>query len=354
MHIGAAIEQANANPGLDTIRFAVPAVHPSLIFLPSIDEALTIDGEGKTELSGAELLVYGGGVLIRGMTINDVLFSGIYLGGIGGDIVEGNRIGTDISGTVALGHAVYGIAIASPNNLIGGTSPGARNLISGNGSGVVVMSSGNQILGNSIGTDSSGTRAIGNDYGIQVGGPDDPSDEIIGGSVAAEGNLIAGNTVVGILLNKSPSHILVEGNTIGASLGNGETGVYVWSHDNYLINNTITGSLEGIVIDGSQNLVSDNAIHNNVGIASISSMAWTMRSCRIPSPIIRVGLEFIFRRVRGTGSPRILSRITVVWASLWAQGSLPMIPEMPTWARTSFKTFLISSRPSVRSIRWWL
>ncbi len=47
--------------------------------------------------------------------------------------VQGNFIGTDVTGTVALGNAGLGVGIRTGNGLIGGTAPGARNIISGNG-----------------------------------------------------------------------------------------------------------------------------------------------------------------------------------------------------------------------------
>ena len=64
------------------------------------------------------------------------------------NVVEGNYIGTDVTGTVALANALAGVAITAStipasNNTIGGTTPAARNVISGNsqsnGSGVGVQ-----------------------------------------------------------------------------------------------------------------------------------------------------------------------------------------------------------------------
>src|SRR6185436_3996858 len=80
------------------------------------------------------------------------------LNGTTGSIVEGNRIGTDMTGTMLLGNLTRGVVVAdSIDNRIGGTEPGAGNLIAGNGAEGVLLRNvlgtnptGNQILGNSI------------------------------------------------------------------------------------------------------------------------------------------------------------------------------------------------------------
>ena len=53
--------------------------------------------------------------------------------------VQGNYIGTDVTGTRALGTTIFGIQISSAPNLIGGTTAGAGNLISGNGIGIRII-----------------------------------------------------------------------------------------------------------------------------------------------------------------------------------------------------------------------
>src|SRR6185436_3414433 len=94
-----------------------------------------------------------------------------------GNIVEGNFIGTDVTGTVDLGNSAQGVVInGSINNAIGGTTAGARNVISGNGANGMLLvglsdSSGNKIEGNFIGTDVTGTADLGNSTsGIQIEG----------------------------------------------------------------------------------------------------------------------------------------------------------------------------------------
>jgi titin len=106
--------------------------------------------------------------------------------------VEGNLIGTNVTGAGALGNTQHGIAIVTPNNTVGGTTPEARNVISGNGTyGVYLFSADSNIIqGNYIGTNITGDAAIGNHTGgIYLVG----NDVTIGGTSAGEGNIIAFN-----------------------------------------------------------------------------------------------------------------------------------------------------------------
>ena len=124
--------------------------------------------------------------LISGNFSNGVRIEGI---GAPGNVVQGNFIGTDVSGTIALGNAA-GVEIQGSNNQVGGTTTGARNVISGNLGGVSIVGSGNLVQGNYIGTDVTGTADLGNlAGGVGLNG----SNNIIGGTVPGAGNLIAFN-----------------------------------------------------------------------------------------------------------------------------------------------------------------
>ncbi len=143
---------------------------------------------------------------------------------IGIDVCEdnntilGNRIGTDLSGTMDLGNS-NGILVSSSNNTIAG------NLISGNsiGLGFGTAGDGNIVQGNKIGTDISGSQPLGNAannyHGIGISG----QNNIIGGLNPGEGNLIAYNLYEGIKFSMDASENVVSGNTIW----NNETGVVV-------------------------------------------------------------------------------------------------------------------------------
>jgi hypothetical protein len=130
------------------------------------------------------------------------------------NLVAGNYIGTDITGTVSLGRQ-NGVLVFGDDNTIGGTTASARNLISGNTSAGIGLNGGNGtfgnvIQGNYIGTDASGTRAVPNGTGIgllAVG------NNTIGGTNSGAGNLISGNGD-GVLLNDC-TNIVIQGNLIG-------------------------------------------------------------------------------------------------------------------------------------------
>ena len=66
-----------------------------------------------------------------------------------GNVVQGNRIGTDISGAINLGNGGPGVDIShdASGNTIGGTDPGAGNLISRNGNAGIRIETGNGASG---------------------------------------------------------------------------------------------------------------------------------------------------------------------------------------------------------------
>jgi hypothetical protein len=205
-----AIDQANTNPGTDLINFnpGIGTINVTGIPLPAITEAVTIDGGSpKTELNGDGaggaadgLLIMTNGVTIKNMVINRFSGVGINIQGDGNN-VQGNFIGTNVAGTSALGNASGGVLVAGANNVIGGTTAAARNVISGNGSSAVTLngniSHDNTVLGNFIGTDASGAGALANN-GTGVGVFSGAFNNTIGGLVAGAGNTIAFNAGRGI------------------------------------------------------------------------------------------------------------------------------------------------------------
>ena len=111
-------------------------------------------------------------------------------------MVEGNFIGVDVTGTAALGNSGSGVRIAvSPNNTVGGTTVAARNVISGNGfNGVFITFAtlgGNVVQGNFIGTDVTGAAALGNSFeGVRIV---NSPDTTVGGITQGSRNVISGN-----------------------------------------------------------------------------------------------------------------------------------------------------------------
>ena len=147
-------------------------------------------------------------------------WQGISLSGATGTVIQGNLIGTDVSGTVDLGNSLPGVGVSSsPGTTIGGATPGARNIISGNDSvGVVILSgsAGSVVIGNFIGTDVSGTASLGSSGGGVIVPSSAGLGIRIGGTAAGEGNLISGNNFYGVQIRNVAS--LVQGNFIGTDV----------------------------------------------------------------------------------------------------------------------------------------
>ena len=176
---------------------------------------------------------------------------------------QGNLIGTDPTGTSALGNLQNGVVILdSTLNTIGGTEDLAANVISGNNlSGIAISGTaawGNVVLGNRIGTDRSGTQTLGNGRdGVLI---DSALSNTVGGTAAGAGNLISANRSHGIEIGGTaadPARMnAIEGNRIGttatgsASLGNAQDGVFLAAGAS---NNTVGGT-----VPAAGNLISAN------------------------------------------------------------------------------------------------
>lgn len=229
-----AISCANLNPGPDIVSFNIPTTDPGfngsvftirpLSALPILaDSGTTIDGAtqtaftGNTNAAGPEIVlnnnpsVFPGGLTIisgantiNSLVINGANNTGIVITGAGatGNKVTGCFLGTNANGTSAVPNTLDGVAITqgASNNLIGGTTPSARNVISGNGRfGVLLIGNSNVlnnvIEGNFIGTSASGQFAIGNIAGV---GLVTVNSNTIGGTAPGAGNIISGNAQEGI------------------------------------------------------------------------------------------------------------------------------------------------------------
>jgi CSLREA domain-containing protein len=204
----AAIQQANATTGADTIEFNISGTGVRTIFplapLPVIEDQLTIDGFSQAGSSpntlsrgtNAKLMIQLDGSKVSGVTASDglrinasdVVVQGLVISrfsAVGGGSgiaafsgasfvrLEQNFIGTDPTGTQDLGNA-SGVFDAGVANTIGGLRPDDANVISGNdGPGVEVLGSASntQVVHNLIGTDKSGTRKLGNlQEGLKLAG----------------------------------------------------------------------------------------------------------------------------------------------------------------------------------------
>ncbi len=191
-------------------------------------------------------------------------------------VVQGNYLGIDATGSEDRGNAEFGLKIWGFHAMIGGVTEESRNVISGNNAGIHVAGSGSvrapTIHGNYIGTDATGSFAIGNDlYGINVSnGP----GTVIGGLGPGEGNLVSGNGYDGILFQggTAAGGGAVLGNLIGTdatgthAIGNGRSGI-LFSHTfgHTVAGNLISGNDRGVTISqGGNHVVRDNRIGTDI------------------------------------------------------------------------------------------
>src|SRR5262249_20225625 len=126
-----------------------------------------------------------------------------------GNVLRGNFVGVDPGGAFALSNPNYGVFIDGANNTLGGGTPAARNVISGAAFGVQILGDGNVVSGNYIGLRADNTGTIFNVFGLR----DDAVDTRIGGTTPGERNVISGNQDHGLIL--AGSDATVEGNYIG-------------------------------------------------------------------------------------------------------------------------------------------
>ena len=326
-----AILDANAAGGPDDIHFAIPGTGPHTIppatTLPTITSPVTIDGTTQPGFSGQPLIelagqasaplglrINAGSSTVRGLAVNRFNGAGVWLETNGGNVIVGNFIGTDPSGTLDFGNG-NGVAIQATSaiNWVGGPTAADRNVISGNNTGVFVVGAnatiqgnyigvtasgssalagstgvaltssnghivmGNvvsghsgegisvqncdnvQIFGNLIGTNAAGTAAVPNNFGLGMVNCNDP---VVGGTAAAARNVISGNSGIGIIFNNIVDDAIVQGNFIGVAadgvtpLGNGSVGILfnTISTTDALVGGTAPGAGNVIAYNGGQGI----------------------------------------------------------------------------------------------------
>lgn len=330
------IRLANTNIGPDTINFSVSGTINFDPSLPNITDNETIidassqwsgtypDGSPGVTINGGDLnhgIVINGasdcvisglfltnnymGVEICGGATDNIIggttagkrniisgnkFNGIYITGSGtnNNQVKGNYIGTNADGTVAMANGNNGIAIESEaqNNIIGGTTESERNIVSGNGGNGIGIdhSTLNQVKGNYIGINVYGNAKLGNTYdGVAIGAGG--QNNIIGGTTTGERNVISGNGNSGVMIaGVDVNNNQVKGNYIGtdasgnAALGNTSHGIHIYAGAK---NNLIGGTTEnagnkvahngqtGITTELNSNTISHNSIYDNTDLGIV-------------------------------------------------------------------------------------
>jgi len=246
---------------------ALPNTSLAGVYLYGANSCIVGDGTvgGRNVISGNDTH----GIWIREATSNEVL---------------GNYIGVDTTGTSALPNSENGVYlfVGAYNNMIGNTSASERNIVSGNGiNGIAMSSDSNYAVGNIVGLNAAGTAAIPNTTnGIWI----HSDNNVVGGATPEARNIISGNSQNGIYIK---SHILgnnlVIGNYIGTDInGTNEiqnlmSGIYINNATNSIIgdgssageNRIWWNKLSGISIEGSEakyNSILRNSFSSNEGL----------------------------------------------------------------------------------------
>jgi len=245
-----------------------------------------INNTGGIAVSGANLI--GGTTAAARNIISTGTGEGMGVNGLstGNPLrVEGNFIGTDVTGTIALGNFGNGVRLQGFNLTIGGTTAGAGNVISattgdanfgangirgqgGDGGGI-----GKLIQGNRIGTNAAGTAALPNArFGIE-GSTGTPFDTIGGGNPAAR-NIISGNGLHGIETSTTGASALtpiIAGNFLGtnaagtAAIPNGGFGLsFGGSIGTLVTSNVVSGNTGGGILFCCNNAGVNDVISNNL------------------------------------------------------------------------------------------
>ena len=223
----------------------------------------------------------GVGNLISGNIQSNGTGVGVYIIGPGatGNVVQGNRIGTDATGTQTLipGQSNLGILISNTpgSNVVGGTDPGAGNVIAGFTTGIYIFATQSQfaptagsiVVGNFIGTDKTGEVPLGNTVGVYINGV--PMNTI-GGAGPSARNIISGNQTGIYLLGTTATTNLIQGNYIGLN-ADGQTamGNHIGIYLDQASNNTLAAPTSSrrqsasSAMDGSVGIYLFNGAANN-------------------------------------------------------------------------------------------
>lgn len=206
-------------------------------------------------------------VTINGLAIHRFLTADISIVG-SDNVVESCFLGTfDGFIADNTRQAVAAVSItggSSQRNRIGGALPANGNVIGNSQTGISIQggANANTVINNKIGTDHFGTGALPNGVGIAIAGS---NGNTIGGILDQDTNLISGNTSAGISITSGANTNRIEGNLIGtdltgnAALRNGFAGIAIGSS---AANNTIGSSNE------RRNIISGNAPSDGIAIAN--------------------------------------------------------------------------------------
>lgn len=292
------LQGTTAGPAVDGLKLATSnSVIRGLVINRFAGDGIEITNGTNNRIEGCYLGLNLAGLTDQGNTLNGILITNSANNTVGGlaaanrNYIAGNsQSGINLSGALATNNVILGnviglntanaavansadgIRVNAPSNLIGGSSPGSRNVISGNGGQgieITALGTGTRVVGNYIGVDPGATLDRGNSAdGMLVYA----SGVTVGGAHPGEGNLIAGNTSDGMEISGAgATNNLVLGNTIGGVAGvpNSGNGILITGG----AHNNVIGGLES----GAANLI---AFNTQVGISVAAAAANTNNAFR--------------------------------------------------------------------------
>jgi hypothetical protein len=230
---------------------------------------IELDGTGAGAAAHG-LHITGGGSTVSGLVINRFSGNGILLESGGGNVIRSSFVGTDLSGAQDFGNAGNGVQmIDSGGNTIGGPVVSLRNVVSGNsGEGVRIdgaSATGNVVRGNHIGTDGSGSADLGNGAsGVYIRRA--PGNSVIGNVISGNdgfaGVAICGDPTFCGGFDAGTPGSNASGNAVQRNfIGIDATGALELGNNGYGVSidgapNTVVG---GNAVD--RNVISDNGLH---------------------------------------------------------------------------------------------
>jgi hypothetical protein len=266
--------------------------------------------------------------LIEGDVVSASGTANILIQGTNNNTIIGNFIGTNAAGTAGFkGATATGVSLTNgaQNNTIGGSVAADRNVISGNLNGVVFDGFGgptdnNVVAGNYIGTDVTGTVAVPNGQdGVEM--INGASANAIGGTAAGAGNVISGNGLAGVEMFNGSNANTVEGNLIGTdatgakALDNRGDGVLISGSANNVIGGTATGAAntiahsrqDGVLVTGTGavgNSIRGNSIYKNHGL----------------------GIDLTNGGNNAQAAPQLTSAVALTGGTIQVQGTFASLP----------------------------
>jgi hypothetical protein len=369
----------NATFGPEIITFNIgsgPQTITPASRLPTITETVTIDATTQPGFAGQPIIelnmsqagenvsafvVRADSTVIRGFVINRHGLGSTVTGGINlrtgaQNIIEGNYIGTDLSGTLDMADfGAIGVDVNSSNNTVGGTTAATRNLLSGVDVGVNFFTFSNQqpptnnkVQGNFIGTNPAGSAASNNStpfFGVKVTG----TNNIIGGTVVGAGNLISvsrsfagidlagsgttGNLIQGNFIGTDVSGLISIGNISGVAMSSGASSNTVGG-STPTARNLISGNSNGVGIgaSGTINSTPDNIVQGNyigTDVNGAGALANNSTAIIVPANVVgsqinanriafNSGAAVQIRELGGTDAPGI--RVAIFENEIYANG----------------------------------